>query len=199
MDSPSRLARQIAFIIEADRLKEVFRQSLNSQSRRRENDAEHSWALCLIAITILEHANVPELDLLRVLKMLLIHDIVEIDAGDTFAYDDAAMATQYERESKAADRVFGLLPEDQGVEFRALWEEFEAHQTAESRFARSIDRFQPMLLNCLTEGAAWNNHGVTSDMVIDRNRMIIDGCRRLWEYAEHMVTEAVAAGHLREG
>lgn len=197
MDSPTRLARQIAFIIEADRLKEVFRQSLNSQSRRRENDAEHSWALCLIAITVLEHANVPELDVLRVLKMLLIHDIVEIDAGDTFAYDEAAMATQYERESKAADRLFGLLSEDQGAEFRNLWEEFEAHRTAEAKFARSIDRFQPMLLNCLTEGAAWNKHGVTSDMVIDRNRMIADGCTSLWEYAQKMVERAVEAGHLK--
>jgi putative hydrolase of HD superfamily len=112
MNFPPRLARQIAFIIEADRLKDVFRQSLNSQCRRRENDAEHSWALCLIAITIIEHANVPGLDILRVLKMLLIHYIVEIDAGDTFAYDEVALASQYERETTAADRIFGLLPKD---------------------------------------------------------------------------------------
>lgn len=197
MDTLARLERQIGFIIEADRLKEVFRQSLNSQSRRRENDAEHSWALCLIVITIAEHANVPDFDVLHVLKMLLIHDIVEIDAGDTFAYDDAAMATQYERESKAADRLFGLLPEDQAAEFRALWEEFEAYESVEARFARSIDRFQPMLLNCLSEGAAWNNHGVTRDMVIDRNRMIADGCKPLWEYAQQMVERAVEAGHLK--
>jgi len=198
MNLPTRLARQIAFIIEADRLKEVFRQSLNSQSRRQENDAEHSWALCLIAITVLEHANAPEVDALHVLKMLLIHDIVEIDAGDTFAYDEAGMATQYARESKAAERIFGLLPEDQADEFRGLWEEFEAHKTVEARFARSIDRFQPMLLNCLSEGAAWNKHGVTRDMVIDRNRMIADGCTALWKHAQRMVTEAVAAGHLQE-
>lgn len=197
MDTFARLEQQIAFIIEADKLKEVFRQSLNSQSRRRENDAEHSWALCLIAITLAEHANVPDLNLPHTLKMLLIHDVVEIDAGDTFAYDEAAMATQHERESKAADRIFGLLPDDQAKEFRALWEEFEAHETAEAKFARSIDRFQPMLLNCLTEGAAWNKHGVTREMVIARNRMIEDGCTPLWEYAQRMVEQAVEAGHLR--
>lgn len=197
MDTFARLEQQIAFIIEADKLKEVFRQSLNSQSRRRENDAEHSWALCLIAITLAEHANVPDLNLPHTLKMLLIHDVVEIDAGDTFAYDEAAMATQHERESKAADRIFGLLPDDQAKEFRALWEEFEAHETAEAKFARSIDRFQPMLLNCLTEGAAWNKHGVTREMVIARNRMIEDGCTPLWEYAQRMVKQAVEAGHLR--
>lgn len=196
MDPSPRLARQIAFIIEADKLKEVFRQSLNCQSRRQENDAEHSWALCLIVITIAEHANFPDLDVLRVLKMLLIHDIVEIDAGDTFAYDTARMADQYQRECRAADRLFGLLPGDQAAEFRALWDEFEALATPESRFARAVDRFQPMLLNCLTEGAAWNKHGVTRNMVIDRNRLIADGCRPLWEYAERMVDEAVAAGHL---
>lgn len=197
MDTLARLERQIAFIVEADKLKEIFRQSLNSQSRRRENDAEHSWALCLIVMTIAEYANVPNLNVPHVLKMLLIHDIVEIDAGDTFAYDEAAMATQYERESKAADRIFGLLPDDQAKEFRALWEEFEAHESAEAKFARSIDRFQPMLLNCLSEGAAWNKHGVTRDMVIDRNRMIADGCTPLWEFTQKMVEQAVEAGHLK--
>lgn len=196
MDSRSRLARQIAFIIEADKLKEVFRQSLNSQSRRQENDAEHSWALCLIVLTIAEHANFPAIDVLRVLKMLLIHDIVEIDAGDTFAYDTVRLADQYKRECRAAERLFGMLPEDQAAEFRALWDEFEALATPEAKFARAVDRFQPMLLNCLTEGAAWNQHGVTRSMVIDRNRLIADGCRPLWEYAERMVDEAVAAGHL---
>ncbi len=196
---PARLARQIEFIFEVDKLKEIFRQTINSQSRRPENDAEHSWALCLCVIVLAEHANVPNLDVLRVLKMLIVHDLVEIDAGDTFAYDTAAMAGQHEREARAADRIFGLLPTDQAVAFRALWDEFEEKQTPESKFATAVDRFQPMLLNCRTEGAAWNRHGVTQDRVIARNRHITEGCAELWRYAEKMVQEAVDAGHLKAG
>ncbi|RME68854.1 MAG: HD domain-containing protein [Verrucomicrobia bacterium] len=194
-DAAGRLARQMRFIVEADRLKEVFRQSLNSRSRRAENDAEHSWAICLIAMTLAEHANEP-IDLLRVLKMLLIHDLVEIDAGDTFAYDTAAMADQHEREARAADRIFGLLPADQAAEFRALWDEFEAGQSADARFANAIDRFHPMLLNCLTEGSTWKKHGVTREKITARNRRIADGCDPLWEYACAMLDRAVAAGHV---
>jgi putative hydrolase of HD superfamily len=140
-----RLARQIEFIAECDKLKEIFRQTHNLQSRRAENDAEHSWHLCLCVIVLAEHANVPNLDVLRVLQMVIVHDLVEIDAGDTFAYDVAAMADQHARESVAADRIFGLLPPDQGSAFRALWEEFEAKETAEAKFATAVDRFQPML------------------------------------------------------
>ena len=202
MDTPSpaaRIARQIEFIVEVDKLKEIFRQTINLQSRRPENDAEHSWALCLCVIVLSEHANVPTLNVLRVLKMLIVHDLVEIDAGDTFAYDTAAMAGQHEREARAADRIFGLLPPDQTREFRALWDEFEEKQTPESKFATAVDRFQPMLLNCRTEGAAWNRHGITQDRVIARNKHIADGCAELWRYAEKMVQEAVNAGHLQPG
>jgi putative hydrolase of HD superfamily len=191
-----RLAQQIRFIIEADKLKEIFRQTLVSQSRRRENDAEHSWHLTLLVIILAEHSNVQPLNVLRVLKMLIIHDLVEIDAGDTFAYDVARMADQHEREAKAADRIFGLLPADQTVELRALWDEFEARQTPEAKFAAAVDRFQPMLLNCLTEGAAWRNHGVTSDKVFARNQHIGQGSVALWEYASAMISKAVADGHL---
>jgi putative hydrolase of HD superfamily len=191
-----RLARQIRFIVEADKLKEILRQTLLTQSRRRENDAEHSWHLCLLAIVLAEHANTPDLDVPRVLKMLLLHDLVEIDAGDTYAYDTAGQAGQHEREARAADRIFGLLPADQTAEFRALWEEFEARRTPEAKFAAAIDRFQPMLLNCLTEGAKWREHGVTSDRVIARNRHIADGSAELWTYAGEMIEAAVAAGHL---
>ena len=191
-----RLARQIAFLVECDRLKEIFRQTLNTQSRRQENDAEHSWALCLFVITLAEHAN-ERVDVLRVLRMLLIHDIVEIDAGDTFAYDTARMAEQHEREARAADRLFGLLPPDQATEFRALWDEFEARQTPEAKFALAVDRFQPMLLNCLTEGATWRQHGVTRDMVLARNvHHIAAGSKAISEYATTIVDRAVAAGHL---
>ena len=197
MTNPAeRLAQQIAFIVEADRLKEVFRQTLVTQSRRRENDAEHSWHLCLLVLVLAEHAEFKGLDLLRVLKMVILHDLVEIDAGDTFAYDTAAMANQHEREARAADRIFGLLPADQASAFRAIWDEFEARQTPESKFAAAVDRFQPMLLNCLTEGAAWQRHGVTHDRVVARNAHIAAGSARLWDYAEKMIQAAVDAGHL---
>lgn len=199
MSTHARLAQQIRFIVEVDKLKEVFRQTLLTQSRRHENDAEHSWHLCLMVIVLAEHANVPSIDILRVLKMLLIHDIVEIDAGDTFAYDTARMADQHEREARAADRLFGLLPPDQHVEFRALWNEFEARATPEARFAAAVDRFQPMLQNCLTEGAAWRQHGVTSDRVVARNRHIADGATAVWDYAAQMIADAVIAGHLAAG
>ena len=195
----ARLARQIEFIAECDRLKEVFRQTINTTSRRAENDAEHSWHLCLCVIVLAEHANHPGIDLLRVLQMLIVHDLVEIDAGDTFAYDVAAMATQHEREAVAARRIFGLLPDDQGRHFHALWDEFEARQTPESRFAAALDRFQPMLLNCRTQGAAWNRHGVTHDRIVARNRHIAEGCAELWNYAERMLHEVVSAGHLAPG
>jgi len=191
-----RLAQQIRFIIEADKLKEIFRQTLVTQSRRRENDAEHSWHLTLLVIILAEHSNVQPLDVLRVLKMLIIHDLVEIDAGDTFAYDTARMADQHEREAKAAERIFGLLPTDQASELRALWDEFEARTTPESKFAAAVDRFQPMLLNCLTEGAAWKNHGVTSDRVIARNKHVAEGSTAIWEYASQMIADAVKFGHL---
>jgi len=191
-----RLAQQIRFIIEADKLKEIFRQTLVTQSRRRENDAEHSWHLTLLVIILAEHSNVQPLDVLRVLKMLIIHDLVEIDAGDTFAYDTARMADQHEREAKAAERIFGLLPTDQASELRALWDEFEARTTPESKFAAAVDRFQPMLLNCLTEGAAWKNHGVTSDRVIARNKHVAEGSTAIWEYASQMIADAVKCGHL---
>jgi putative hydrolase of HD superfamily len=191
-----RLAQQIRFITETDKLKEIFRQTLVTQSRRRENDAEHSWHLTLLVIILAEHSNVQPLDLLRVLKMLIIHDLVEIDAGDTFAYDTARMADQHEREAKAADRIFGLLPADQAIELRSLWDEFEARQTPEAKFAAAIDRFQPMLLNCLTDGAAWKTHGITSDRVIARNQHIAEGSTALWEYASQMIANAVAAGQL---
>jgi putative hydrolase of HD superfamily len=191
-----RLESQVRFILEVDKLKEVFRQTLCTQSRRAENDAEHSWHLCVAVIVLAEHANEPRLDVLRVLKMLIIHDLVEIDAGDTFAYDTARMADQHEREARAADRIFRLLPPDQCAEFRALWDEFEERATPEARFAAAIDRFQPVLLNCSTEGAAWKRHGVTADRVVARNSYIAEGSAALWEKAAGMIRQAVASGDL---
>lgn len=196
-ESPAaRLARQVAFIVEADKLKTIFRQTVNTVSRRAENDAEHSWGLCLLVITLAEHANVPTLDVLRALKMVILHDLVEIDAGDTFAYDTKNMADQHSRESLAADRIFGLLPTGQAAEFRALWDEFEARQTPESKFAAAVDRFHPMLLNCSTEGTAWKKHGITVDRVLARNAHIAEGSTELWAYAQQMLRDAVTAGHV---
>lgn len=195
-DAAARLARQIEFIVEVDQLKEIFRQTLNTRSRRAENDAEHSWHLCLCVLVLAEHANFPALDVLRVLKMLILHDLVEIDAGDTFAYDTARMAGQHEREVRAAERIFGLLPEDQASDFRALWDEFEAQQTPEAKFAAAVDRFQPMLLNVRTAGAAWRRHGVTHDRVLARNAHVAAGSKPLWEFATAMLNAAVTAGHL---
>jgi putative hydrolase of HD superfamily len=191
-----RLRRQVAFIVEVDRLKEVFRQTIVIHSRRAENSAEHSWHFALMVIVLAEHSNHRPLDVLRILKMVLIHDLVEIDAGDTFAYDVKNMADQHAREALAATRIFGLLPADQTAEFRALWDEFEEQKTPEARFAAACDRFHPMLLNCQTEGHAWQKHGITQDRVLARNAHVANGSTELWAYAVKMIDEAVALGHL---
>jgi putative hydrolase of HD superfamily len=194
--SAERLRQQIAFITEVDKLKEVFRQTILTQSRRAENSAEHSWHFALMIIVLAEHSNHQPLDVLRILKMVLIHDLVEIDAGDTFAYDTKNMADQHEREAVAATRIFGLLPADQAAEFRALWDEFEEKRTPEARFAAACDRFHPMLLNCLTQGHAWQRHGITQDRVLARNAHVAEGSHAIWEYAVKMINDAVISGHL---
>jgi putative hydrolase of HD superfamily len=202
MDMPleaSRLHRQVEFIVQVDRLKEVFRQNVLIASRRRENDAEHSWHLCLCTLVLAEHADVPGLDVLRVLKMLILHDLVEIDAGDTFAYDSGGAPQQHEREARAADRLFGMLPEDQAREFRSLWDEFETRETTEARFAAAVDRFQPMLLNTRTEGHSWRQHGVSAAQVRSRAATIREASTSLWEYVADMIRDAVSRGHLADG
>lgn len=163
---------------------------------RYENDAEHSWHIALAAMLFLEYADDPKVNVLRVIKMLLVHDLVEIDAGDTFAYDAAGRAGQHERETRAADRIFGLLPPDQARAFRAIWDEFEEGKTAEARFAAAVDRFQPMLLNLNTGGAAWRKHGITEDRVRARNAHIAEGSALLWEHMAARISEAVADGLL---
>jgi len=195
MPPAERLARQIAFLIECDRLKDIVRQTLNAHSGRPENDAEHSWALCLFVMTLAEHSNT-SIDVLRVMKMLLIHDIVEIDAGDTFAYDTQRQADQHEREAAAATRIFGLLPEDQAAEFRGLWDEFEDRETPDARFAHAIDRCQAMLLNCLGKGVTWSRHHVRLDQIRARNAPIGEGSVALWTHMSHLLDEAVQAGHV---
>ena len=190
-----RLSRQLDFIIEVDELKHVLRQTLLIQDRRQENDAEHSWHLALMAVLLAEHAAV-EIDLPRVVKMVLIHDLVEIDAGDTFAYDEEAHADKEDRERAAADRIFSLLASDQATELRALWDEFEARETGDSRFAAALDRLQPLLLNYHAGGDTWRQHDVRRDQVVARNRHIEDGSPALWAYASDLIDRAVAEGKL---
>ena len=178
-----RLKRQLDFILELDKEKNVFRQTHLSGHGRRENDAEHAWHMAIMAYLLKEYANEP-VDIAKVMLMCLIHDIVEIDAGDTYAYDEDAKKTQREREVKAADRIFGLLPEEQGKEFRALWEEFEAQETAESKFARTMDNIQPIMLNAATDGKAWEEHDVHIEQILNRNRNTSKGSEAIWEYAK---------------
>jgi len=198
MPDQRRFQQQIGFLTEIDKLKQVRRRTWLLDESRYENDAEHSWHIAVAAMLFLEYADDPHVDLLRVVKMLLVHDLVEIDAGDTYAYDEQACLDQAEREQRAADRVFGLLPPDQAAEFRSLWEEFEARQTPEARYAAALDRFQPLVHNYLTGGRAWRDHGVTSDRVQVRNAPVKDGSATLWQYAEDLIREAVAKGFLAQ-
>ncbi len=195
--SRERLQQQIAFIIEIDKLKHVFRQTLLIDRSRHENDAEHSWHLAMLAILLSEHANEAQLDVLHVVKMVLIHDLVEIDAGDTFIYDDKGNQDKAEREAAAADRLFSMLPTDQGTQLRQLWEEFEQRQTPEARFAAAIDRMQPLLHNYMTEGSSWKRHGVTSKKVFERNQVIRDASETLWQYVDELIKSAVEKGYLQ--
>ena len=192
-----RLAAQVAFILEIDRLKGVVRRNLVADASRRENTAEHSWHLAMLATTLAEHAAV-EVDVARVTRMLLVHDLVEIDAGDTFYYDTVAEVDQNAREQLGADRVFGLLPADQGGELRALWDEFEARETPDARFAKAIDRFHPCLLNFHTEGGTWREYDLSLPEVLAKQGTTIeDGSPSLWAYTRELLAEAVARGYLR--
>ncbi len=192
----ARLARQMAFVAEIDKLKHILRQTWLLDGSRRENDAEHSWHIATMALVLAEHAEQP-VDLGKVIRMMLVHDLVEIDAGDTFIYDEAGHADKEAREQAAAERLFGMLPADQAAEMRAWWDEFEARETPEARFAAAIDRLQPLMHNYLTEGKAWRAHGVTADKVVAMNRDRIAAVSpALWRVARGMIDEAVAKGWL---
>jgi putative hydrolase of HD superfamily len=194
----SRLEQQLNFIKEIDKLKRVQRKSFVSGSRRLENSAEHSWHVAMMAWVLSEHAAPPGVNADRVLKMLLLHDLVEIDAGDTLLYAEAEMQrAQREREVAAAERLFSLLPEGQGSPLRELWEEFEARETADAKFAAAIDRLQPLILNFMSEGAAWRRHGVTAPEVFEKNRHIAEGSPELWAAAQELIEEAIRRGYLR--
>jgi putative hydrolase of HD superfamily len=192
-----RLGRQARFVVELDRLKRVLRRTMLGDRSRRENSAEHSWHLALMALVLAEYSCEP-VDALRVARMLLVHDVVEIDAGDTFVYDRDAREAQAARERQAADRLFGLLPGKHGAELRALWEEHEHGTSAEARFARALDRLQPLLLNYASQGAAWREHGITADRVRSVNAVIGDGAPTLWSLAQRVIDDAVARGWLAE-
>ena len=193
LNNTDRLARQIAFLLEIDKLKSILRQTYLVNEPRYENSAEHSWHLAMAALILAEHANEP-VDPLRVLKMLLVHDIVEIDAGDTYVY--GVQTEKAALEQAAAERIFGLLPEDQRDEVRGLWEEFEARETPDAKFAAGLDRIMPILHNYHTEGHSWRKHGIARSQVLARNGHTAEGSEVLWKYILTIIDDATAKGYL---
>ncbi|KOY36163.1 HD domain-containing protein [Vibrio parahaemolyticus] len=192
-----RLEKQLALLIELDKLKSVLRRTrVKSAEGRLENSGEHSWHVALMAVLMVEHANAP-VDICRVMKMLLIHDVVEIDAGDTFVYDTAASKEQAEKEIKAAERLFGMLPTDQGQELLALWLEFEAAQSDDAKYAKALDRLIPMLLNYHNNGQSWKENSVTREHALTINKRIEFGSVTLWDKAKELIEEATEKGWLK--
>ncbi|TOI24677.1 phosphohydrolase [Vibrio parahaemolyticus] len=192
-----RLEKQLALLIELDKLKSVLRRTrVKSAEGRLENSGEHSWHVALMAVLMEEHANAP-VDICRVMKMLLIHDVVEIDAGDTFVYDTAASKEQAEKEIKAAERLFGMLPTDQGQELLALWQEFEAAQSDDAKYEKALDRLIPMLLNYHNNGQSWKENSVTREQALTINKRIEFGSVTLWDKAKELIEEATEKGWLK--
>ncbi|MDD6169282.1 MAG: HD domain-containing protein [Lachnospiraceae bacterium] len=192
-----RLEKQFDFFREIDKEKFIFRQTHLTDGKRRENDAEHAWHMAIMTILLSEYAN-EEIDVLKTVTMLLIHDLVEIDAGDTYAYDEEGKKTQHEREEKAAERIFGILPEDQGKKLRELWEEFEAYETKEAKFAHTMDNIQPAMLNAAIDGADWVLHGVQLEQILGRNKKTAEGSEVLWDYAyQNMIEPNVKKGRIK--
>jgi putative hydrolases of HD superfamily len=191
-----RFKSQVEFILEVDKLKNILRRTTLLNRSRQENSAEHSWHIALIILVLSEYAEEDHLDLLRVIKLLLVHDLVEIDADDTYCYDEIGGQDQKAREMKAADRIFSILPADQAVSFRSLWDEFEARDTPESRFANALDRLQPFLHNYFTRGHTWRKHGIRKKQVVEQMRPVDDGSHRLWGYISSLIDDAVDKGYL---
>ena len=190
-----RFEKQLTFILEADKEKNVFRQTHLLGYSRQENDAEHAWHMAMMIYLLKEYAN-ENFDVAKAMMMALIHDIVEIDAGDTYAYDTDALKTQKEREKKAADRIFGMLPRDQRDELRALFEEFEDGKSPEARFAKVMDNFQPLLLNDANSGADWRKHKVTKSKVVNRQKTSVLGSSEIWKYTEEIINSNVKKGNI---
>ncbi|WP_090579945.1 HD family hydrolase [Paenibacillus sp. OV219] len=191
------LSKQMEFLVEIDKLKQVERRTKIMSGDRLENDAEHTWHLAMMALILQGHANA-EVDLLKVIRMLLVHDLVEIDAGDTFAYDTKGNEDKHERELNAAKRIFGLLPEEQAAELMELWLEFERKESQEAKFASALDRLQPLINNFNNDGDTWLKYGITSGQVLNRNREIADASDKLWDYAQQLVRKSVDQGILKE-
>jgi len=191
----NRLTRQIDFLVEIDKLKTVFRRAYIADASRRENSAEHSWHIAMMAMILAEYCQ-QDVDLFRVIKMLLIHDIVEIDAGDTGIYDDVAALDKAERETLAAVRVFSLLPQEQAEDLRKIWDEFEQGASPEARFARAMDRLIPLIHNYYTRGKRWKEDGITHAQVLAVNQTIREGSQELWEFALSLIDESVSRGYL---
>lgn len=192
-----RFQKQLDFILEADKEKNILRQTHLSDHGRRENDAEHAWHMAIMIYLLKEYAN-EEIDVAKAMMMALIHDIVEIDAGDTYAYDTAGLENQKEREEKAAERIFGMLPEDQKAELKSLFEEFEAYETPEAKFARAMDNFQPLLLNDSNDGGDWKEHGVCRSQIMGRHKKTRLGSEEIGQYSEELIMENVKKGNIRD-
>ena len=190
------LQEQINFIMETDKLKRVIRRNYNADGSRLENTAEHSWQISLMALSLVGHAN-EKVDTCKVVKMLLIHDLVEIDAGDTYLYGDGNTTEKEQKEQQAAERIFGILPKEQGREYLAIWEEFEARESPEARFAKAIDRLMPILNNFYSEGRSWKENQISREQVIDKCKGIADGSSELWDFALQLINEAREKHYLR--
>ena len=190
-----RLRKQLDFMLELDKMKNLYRQTYVLHEDRKENDAEHSWHLAILAFMLAEYSKEP-VDVLHVMKMVLLHDVVEIDAGDTYCYDSEGYKSKAEREEKAAQRIFGLLPDDQRDEFYALWREFEDSETADARFAAVLDRIQPLLLNYTKGGVSWQEHGIRREQVLARNSQYLDVSDELAEVILDIINDAADKGWL---
>lgn len=191
----NRLEQQLQFILEIDKVKKIIRQTPLSDASRKENDAEHSWHIALMAYLLQEYAEEP-VEVSKVMLMVLIHDLVEIDAGDTYAYDEEGAKTKDERERKAADRIFGMLPEEQGMYLKALWEEFEAYETAEAKYAHMLDNFQPLLLNDAAGGISWTEHQVKKSQIYKRNEKVEETSATIWKCMQDKIDKHIQAGHV---
>lgn len=193
-----RLEQQLKFIVEIDKVKNIFRQTYLADGERKENDAEHSWHIALMAYLLQEYSEEP-VDVPKVMLMVLIHDLVEIDAGDTYAYDSEGAKTKREREVKAAERIFGILPEDQGVYLRELWDEFEEYETADAKYAHLLDNFQPLLLNDASNGKSWEEHVVQKEQIYKRNERIPETSEQVWKKMQDIIQKHIDLGHVKEG
>lgn len=190
-----RLKKQIDFLKEIDKIKQIFRQTLLIDGTRHENDAEHSWHLAMMAMVLSEYAK-EKVDVSHVIKMVLVHDIVEIDAGDTFVYDEKGYEDKSEREKKAAERIFNILPKDQADEIRALWDEFEERKTPDAKFASALDRMQPIIHNYYTKGHSWREHGVKSHQVLERNKIVSEIAPELWKFINDILEDSINKGYI---